>query len=386
MAHDKKVHYGSRQFRLFSLFGFEVKLDLSWLLLALLISWSLGAGVFPVDYPGLPKHIYAWMGIACAIGVFISIVFHEFSHSFVARRFGMPIKGITLFIFGGVAEMEKEPPSPKSEFLMAVAGPLASLLLALIFSQIEALAVARTWPTSVVGVSNMLAYINVVVAIFNLVPAFPLDGGRMFRAVLWYWKNDMRAATYISSRMGKAFGLALMLLGGFAFIQGELIGGMWWFLIGIFLRGAAAASYQQLLLQEVLRDQPVKQFMRRNPVTVPPSTSVQDWIEHYVYRHHFKLFPVVEGSTLLGCISIDKIKQLPRKDWATKTVHELMEPLSSANAVASDMETTKLLSIMVRPDTPSRFMVVDSGRLVGMVSLKDLLELIALKLEIEKPK
>jgi len=136
MARKEKHSIGFGQYRLFSLFGFQVKIDLSWLLLALLISWSLAAGLFPTEYPDLSKQAYAWMGIACAVGVFFSIVFHEFSHSLVARQFGIPIKGITLFIFGGVAEMEKEPPSPKSEFLMAIAGPLASFLLAFIFSRL----------------------------------------------------------------------------------------------------------------------------------------------------------------------------------------------------------------------------------------------------------
>lgn len=373
------------QYRLFSLSGFEVKLDLSWLLLALLITWSLGAGVFPEEYPDLPRRVYAWMGIACAIGVFFSIVFHEFSHSMVARQFGLPIKGITLFIFGGVAEMEEEPPNPRSEFLMAAAGPLASFLLAFLFTEMESLAVAKGWPVSFVGVFDKLALINFVVAIFNLVPAFPLDGGRMLRAALWKWKNDMRVATHISSRIGSAFGLGLMLLGGFSFFQGNFIGGMWWFLIGLFLRGAATASYQQLLLKEVLREKPVKDFMRRNPVTVAPSVTVQDWIDDYVYQHHFKMFPVVDDSGLLGCVSTNRIKQIPRAEWRDKTVGEVMDRVSDANSVPASTETTKLLSTMIRPDTASRFMVVEDGQLVGMISLKDLQELIALKLEIESP-
>ncbi len=383
MARTEKHSIGFRQYRLFSLFGFQVKIDLSWLLLGLLISWSLAAGVFPTDYPGLSKRVYAWMGIACAVGVFFSIVFHEFSHSLVARRFGIPIRGITLFIFGGVAEMEKEPPSPKSEFLMAIAGPLASFLLAFIFSRLEALAVARAWSTPVVGVSHSLAYINMIVAVFNLVPAFPLDGGRMLRAMLWHWKKDLRVATRISSQLGRGFGLALMILGVLAFIQGNFIVGMWWFLIGIFLRGAASATYQQLLLHEVLHDQPVKRFMRRDPVTVSPSITVREWIEDYVYRHHFKMFPVVENSKLLGCIRIQSIKQIPKDEWQNKKVREFMEPCSKTNTISADTETTKLLSAMVRPGKESRYMVVDDDQLVGMISLKDLLELIALKLEIE---
>lgn len=379
----KRGFGGFRRLRLFSLFGFEVRLDLSWLLLALLISWSLGAGVFPGEYPGLPTRVYAWMGVACAIGVFFSIVFHEFSHSFVARFFGMPIKGITLFIFGGVAEMEREPPSPKSEFLMAVAGPIASFVLAFVFYLIENAAIAGHWPLPVVGVSNTLSYINVVVAIFNLVPAFPLDGGRMFRAALWHWKGDMRQATHISSRIGKGFGLLLMFLGVLAVIQGNFIAGMWWFLIGTFLRGAAAASYQQLVLQEVLKGQPVRKFMNTDPVTVPPSISIDAWLEDYVYRHHYKLFPVVEDAKLIGSISFDSIKALPKADRALKKVRDFVDPLSERNAVAADEDTMKVLSAMVRPDTPSRFMVVEAGQLVGMISIKDLLELISLKLEID---
>jgi len=386
MAGNTRKTRGPGQFRLFSLFGFEVKLDLSWLLLALLISWSLGAGVFPDEYPDLPRRVYAWMGVASAIGVFFSIVFHEFSHSFIARRFGLPIKGITLFIFGGVAEMEKEPPSPKSEFLMAAAGPLASFLLAFLLFRIEALAVARDWPISFVGVFDKLAYINVVVAIFNLVPAFPLDGGRMLRAVLWQVKNDMRIATQISSKIGTGFGLAMILLGAFSVIQGNFIGGMWWVLIGVFLRSAAMASYRQLLLQDVLQNKPVREFMRRNPITVPPSISLQEWVEDYVYQYHFKMFPVVRDSELLGCISIDSIKQIPKAAWPGKTVAEVMQPVSEANSVPADAETMKLLSTMIRPDTPSRFMVLEGKQLAGMISMKDLQEFIALKLEIEPPR
>jgi Zn-dependent protease len=386
MPRKDNTSLGFGQYRLFSLFGFEVKLDLSWLLLALLISWSLAAGVFPTDYPGLPKTVYAWMGVTAAVGVFFSIVFHEFSHSLVARHFGMPIRGITLFIFGGVAEMEKEPPSPKSEFLMAVAGPLASFFLAYLFSSFESLAMAGGWPLPIIGVSHILAYINVIVAVFNLVPAFPLDGGRMLRAILWHWKKDLRIATRISSSLGRGFGLALMLLGVIAIVQGNFIGGMWWFLIGIFLRGAAAASYQQLLLHEVLHGQPVERFMKRDPVTVQPSITVRELIEDYVYRHHFKMFPVVENSDLLGCISIENIKQISKEDWPNKKVGELMDPCSKTNTISADTETMKLLSAMVRPDKQARYMVVDDGQLVGMIALKDLLELIALKLEIESPR
>jgi Zn-dependent protease len=385
VARERKGLTGFRQFRLFTLFGFEVRLDLSWLLLALLISWSLGAGMFPADYPGLPPRTYAWMGVAGALGVFFSIVFHEFSHSMIARHYGMPIKGITLFIFGGVAEMEEEPPGPKSEFLMAIAGPLASFLLAFIFARIEAIALLRGWPTPVVGVSNALAYINTVVAIFNLVPAFPLDGGRMLRAALWYFRRDMNSATRIASQMGSGFGFALMLLGIIAFVQGNVIGGMWWFLIGIFLRGAATASYQRLMLHDMLHRQPVSNFMRRDPVTVPPSVTIREWVEDHVYRHHFKMFPVVQDSALLGSVTIDDIREIPKKDWDKVTVRDVMKPCSDDNTITAHMEMEKLLTAMMHPGKQTRYMIVDGERLVGVIALKDVLELVALKMEIERP-
>ncbi len=383
MAIKEKNSMGFGQIRLFSLYGFEVSLDLSWLLLALLISWSVGAGLFPQQYPGLSSVTYAWMGIAVAVGVFFSIVFHEFSHSFVARHFGMQIRGITLFVFGGVAKMASEPPTPKSEFLMALAGPVASFILAYAFLVIEKVATASSWPVAVIGVADVMSWINFTVALFNLVPAFPLDGGRMLRAALWRRKGDLRSATFVSSQIGQGFGLALAIVGIFSLISGNLIGGMWLFLIGLFVRGAASASYQQLVVSEIIRDRPVSEFMRRDPVTVPPSISISEWLEDYVYQSHYKMYPVVEGSRLLGCISINDIKALPKPDRATTKVIELMQSCSPANTIPADMSTAKLLTDIVRPRTQSRYMVVANDRLVGMISLKDLLELISLKLEVD---
>ena len=374
-----------RGFHLFTLFGFEVKLDLSWLLLALLISWSLGAGWFPAQYPELSTYAYAWMGIAVAVGVFFSIVFHEFSHSVVARHYGMPIRGITLFIFGGVAEMESEPPDPKAEFLMAIAGPISSFLLAALLWAAASIADGAAWPQPVAGVLSTLAVINFTVAVFNLAPAFPLDGGRVLRAALWHWRRDLKEATFISSRIGRGFGTALMILGVIAFVGGNLIGGMWWFLIGIFVRGAASSSYQQLVLKDMVEGQPVRRFMRSEPVTVAPSLSIAEWVEDYVYRHHYKMYPVVDGSRLLGCVTVDSLQGLKLDDWPTTKVADLMEDRSESNTVAAGMDTMALLTNILKPAGRSRFMVVDDDRLVGIIALKDLLEIISLKLQIESP-
>lgn len=374
-----------RGFHLFTLFGFEVKLDLSWLLLALLISWSLGAGWFPARYPELSNYAYAWMGVSVAVGVFFSIVFHEFSHSMVARYYGMPIRGITLFIFGGVAEMESEPPNPKAEFLMAIAGPISSFVLAALLWAAASTAQGTALPQPVTGVLSTLAVINFTVAVFNLAPAFPLDGGRVLRAALWHWRRDLREATFISSRIGRGFGTALMILGVIAFVGGNLIGGMWWFLIGIFVRGAASSSYQQLVLKDTIEGQPVRRFMRSEPVTVAPSLSIAEWVEDYVYRHHYKMYPVVDEARLLGCITVDSLQGLRREDWSTTRVADVMEERSASNTVDAGTDTMALLTTILKPAGRSRFMVVEDDRLVGIIALKDLLELISLKLEIESP-
>jgi len=376
---------GLKGYRLFRIFGFDVKLNLTWLLLALLITWTLAAGLFPSDYPGLPQAVYWWMGVAGALGILFSIILHELSHSLVARGLGLSIRGITLFIFGGIAEMEEEPVSPKVEFLIAIAGPLMSVSLALLLFQLERLATNQDWPTAVIGVSHYLAMVNILVAVFNLVPAFPLDGGRMLRAALWQWMQNLRRATRIASQIGVGFGLVLMIFGGLAFIQGNFIGGMWYVLIGAFLRGAAKASYQQLLIHEMLGERAVREFMQDNPVTVSPDVPIAEWVEDYVYRHHFRMFPVVEDSRLLGCITTSDLKNLPREQWDEKMVRDLAIPCSPDNTVSPHCGATELLSKMTRPDANSRFMVVENERLLGVVSLRDLREYISLKLEIGVP-
>jgi Zn-dependent protease/predicted transcriptional regulator len=373
---------GLRGHHLFRIFGFEVKLNLTWLLLALLITWTLAAGFFPADYPDLPAQTYWWMGVAGAVGIFFSIVFHELSHSLIARRFGLPIKGITLFIFGGVAEMQEEPAGAKTEFLMAAAGPLASILLSFVFFQIERLAEAQQWSAALLGVIHYLAVINLVLAVFNLLPAFPLDGGRMLRAALWQWRKDLHSATAIASRIGAGFGVGMMILGGLAFVQGVFISGMWWFLIGTFLRAAAMNSFQQLQIREMLSHQPVSRFMNDEPVTVSPRITVESLLQEYVQQHHYSLYPVVEGERLVGCVTLDAIRNTPEEQRATKTVSELTSPCSAANTVSPDSDAVKLVTEMAGPDANTLYMVVENGRLVGVISLKDFRELIAMKLKL----
>lgn len=391
MSNDKAIRQTEsssplRGYRLFRIFGFEVKLDLSWLLLGLLITWTLARGLFPMDYPNLAESTYWWMGFMGALGILFSIVFHELSHSLVSRYYGLPIRGITLFIFGGMAEMEKEPASPKVEFLMAVAGPLASFFLGLTFFILTWLFVFSNVPTPVVGVFHYLAVINIVLAVFNLVPAFPLDGGRMLRAALWHWKKNLHTATRIASTFGTTFGLVLIILGVIGLFQGNIIGGMWWILIGIFLRGAASASYRQMVFNETLSNKPVSHFMKTDPIVVSPALTIDDVVENYVYQYHYKMFPVVDGDNLVGCVTTRRIKDIPRERWRDTTVGNIATHCSPDNTVPPDKDAAKLVATMARPGASSRFMVVDAGRLLGIVSLKDLTEFISLKLELEPGK
>jgi Zn-dependent protease/CBS domain-containing protein len=373
----------TKQFTLFRLLGFEVKIDLTWLLLALLVTWTLAKGVLPAYFPNLSAETYWWMGISGTAGLLVSIVFHELCHSLVARRYGLPIKGITLFIFGGVAEMEDEPPSPKAEFLMAVAGPVASIILALLLAAAYTTAQQMGLPAAVTGVLYYLAYLNFLLAVFNLIPAFPLDGGRMLRAALWGWKRDIRWATRVSSAAGSGFGLALIILAVLAVLQGNFIVGMWWFLIGMFIRAAAGMSYQRLLMRQTLHGERVLRFMNASPVTAPRSISLQQLVEDYIYKYQHKMFPVVDGSTLAGCITTRDVKAIPRERWAQTTVADVYKPCSSDNTIAADADALEALSLMTRTGN-SRLMVVERGKLVGIIALKDLLRFLSLKLELDE--
>jgi len=371
-----------KRFRLFNLLGFTVSIDLSWIFLAVLITWSLAVGVFPSYVPNLQTTTYWLMGALGALGLFLSIVLHELSHSLVAQHSGLPMKGITLFIFGGVAEMDGEPANPRVELLMALAGPAASLAISAVLFGFSKLGQGLAWPAEVSAVLGYLAVINLVLAAFNLVPAFPLDGGRVLRAALWRWKGDISWATRLAAKIGSGFGAGLIFLGLISVLSGQFVGGIWWFLIGLFLRGAAQGSYQQLLIRQTFAGEPVRRFMQNDPVMVPRSTAVGDFVENYVYRYHHKMFPVVDHGHLLGCVSTREVKELPRDEWYRQTAGSIAAPCNGDNAIGPDDDAMKALSIMSRYHT-SRLMVVEGDRVVGVIALKDLLGLLSLKLELE---
>jgi Zn-dependent protease/CBS domain-containing protein len=370
---------------LFSLFGFKVSVDASWLLLAVLITWSLAVGYFPKAAPGLPKETYWWLGLAGLIGFAFSIVFHELSHSLVARRFDMPIRGITLFIFGGVAEMEEEPPGAKAEFWMAIAGPLMSLFIALVCFLLMGLFVVpgAQSPNPLAVLLGLLAYVNAVLGIFNLVPAFPLDGGRVLRAALWSWKGDIAWATRIAAAAGSTFGFVLIAVGLVNAVTGNLVGGIWWFLIGLFVRGAAGAELARQITRSALSGTPVRRFMSDEVITVPPELPLDRLIEDYFYHHYYKTYPVCQDGRLLGCVSLKAVKAAAAEHAALRTVASVMENCPEDQTVDPDTDSAKALRQMQMAGA-SRLFVAKGGRLVGILALRDLLNFLAIKAELSE--
>jgi Zn-dependent protease/predicted transcriptional regulator len=369
----------SHRFRLFGLFGIDIRVDASWLLLAVLVWWTLASGVFPQFTPGLAAETYRWMGVAGAAGLFASIIFHEMAHAMVARHYGIAIRGITLFIFGGVAEMETEPKNPRSELLMALAGPVASLALAAGLSALVGLAAAVP---AAAGVVRYLALINFVLALFNLVPAFPLDGGRVLRAALWAWRGDILWASRIAATSGNIFGILLIVLGVLDIVRGNFVGGMWQFLIGMFLRGAAESSYEQTVARQTFGSTAVADIMTPGPVGVPPEASVAEFVEDYVYRHHHRVFPVVRQGVLVGQVGTRQAASLDRAHWAATAVAGIMLPIAAEDRIAAGADALDALGRMQRAGR-SRLFVVAGERLVGVVTLRDLMELLSTRLELD---
>jgi Zn-dependent protease/predicted transcriptional regulator len=375
----------SHRIRVFRLLGFTVWIDWSWLLLAILIVWTLAFGYFPRVAPNLDQATYIWMGIVGLCGLAVSIIAHEFAHSVVARRYNMPIRGITLFVFGGVAEMEDEPTSASGEFWMALAGPLTSLALAIIFyfiARAMAAAGAGRAPSPAAAVVAYLAFINGLLAAFNAVPAFPLDGGRILRSVLWGWKGDVLWATRIAGAIGTAFGFGLIVLGLFSALAGNFVAGIWWFLLGMFLQMAARASVERRIARSSLSGVPVSRLMRRDPLSVSPDLSIEHLVRDYFHAHFLKWVPVTAADgRLLGCVDIGDVKKVGRDEWSLRTVRDVMEPCSDDNSIAETRDAARALEQMQRTGK-SRFLVVENGRLTGVLTLRDLMNFLAVRTEL----
>ena len=370
-----------RRVTLFRLFGFEVRLDASWIVIAALVTWSLAAAVFPASYPSLPAAHYWWMGVAGAVGFFLSIVFHELCHSLVANYYKLPMRGITLFLFGGVAEMGAEPQSPKVEFLMALAGPVASVVLGFAFRAVALVGVA--WPLQVLGVFAYLAWINWALAAFNLIPAFPLDGGRVLRAAIWHFRGDFRGATRVASAIGGGFGVLLMAFALYQLLTGYFIPALWYFMLGTFLRNASRVSYEQVLLRSALEGETVSRFMHPNPVVVRPEMSLRQLVEDYLYRYDYKVYPVVaDGDALVGCVASSDVRRVPKEQWDQRQVAEVATACTPENTVTPDTDAIEALA-KIQQNEGKGLIVTDHQHLLATVSARDVMRFLAAKMELQ---
>jgi hypothetical protein len=278
--------------------------------------------------------------------------------------------------------MAEEPSSARAEFWMALAGPLASSLLAALFNAASSLGIELGLPLSVRGVLAYLAVINVMVAGFNLIPAYPLDGGRILRAALWWWKKDVRKATQWTSQVGSGFGIFLMMSGLLrALFFADLIGGVWAFLIGFFLRGAAQTAYGQLITRQTLAGTPVGQIMVARPVTVPADITIAQLVEDYILKLYHEQHPIMRDQEFLGFIGTRQVRLVPRTDWPRRTVAETTVPCSDDTCIDAGADAAQALALMNRIGN-TRLLVTARGKLVGVLALKDLLNFIALRLEL----
>ncbi|MFB3895819.1 MAG: site-2 protease family protein [bacterium] len=361
------------------IFGIQIKLDISWFIILFLVIISMLTIV-----PEGPDWLRWIWSIITALLIFGSVLAHELSHSYVAMKKGIVMRGITLFIFGGVAETSEEPRTAAEEFQIAAAGPEMSLLIAIICWSLVVLSPLLHLGESTVWIINQVKLVNLALVIFNLVPGFPLDGGRLFRAVLWKATKDIRLATRIASGTGRLFGYALMLLGGLLVWRGLMYGsgtifnGFWLFIIGLFLEQTARSSYQQLLLRQTLSGIKVSAVMTKTIVSIPSTMSLQEAVTEYFYKYRYSSFPVVDSGMVKGFIRLPDIKKIDHTRWNIATVADAMIPMQEQYLIDAEVDAIEALNQIMRSDT-RKFMVTQSGTIIGMVTLPDLMALFKIK-------
>ena len=357
--------------KLFRVLGIQISLNYTWFIVFGLIAWSLAAGYFPYHYPGLSRSAHWVMGFLAAVFLFFSVLAHELTHSYIAKREGIEVKEIILFIFGGVSQLTKEPEDPQKELKVAIGVPISSLVLALIFWILSKATSQAPDLILFTGLLGYLAFINLSLAIFNLIPGFPLDGGRVLRAIYWRRTGSLRKATRIAADTGKWVGVGIILLGLLLILLGNLIGGFWFVIIGIFLRSAAEGGVQQVVMKVALEGVKVKELMSRSVISVQPSLRIDRLVEDFYLTHKHITYPVTEGERIVGIITLKQVKEIPRDQWVEKTVREVMMSIQEEIMLDPDGEAVDALQKMIRTGE-GRLPVVKDGKAVGMITRKDI--------------
>ena len=362
--------------------GIQIIIDYSWFIIFFLVIYSMAESIFPATQRHFTTPQYWTMGVVAAILFFASVLLHELAHSFVAQKYGLQVLSIRLFIFGGVAQVSSEPHSGRHEFLIALAGPAMSMALGLFFGMIYGVLFVSGQMPPVAAIAWYLSMANVILAFFNMIPGFPLDGGRILRSILWDRWNDISRATKVVSQLGNAFALFLILLGVLQFLLTQnLISGLWFIFIGLFMKQSATGSYQAVVLKQALAGVQIRQIMTEHVVGVDWLTSVEELVHDYVYKHQFTNFPVFNRDEFLGLVSLDAVKQVSKELWGFKQVRDIMTPVEQVPSLRPTDDATEALAKMVMDDL-GRMPVLENGRLVGIVSRRDIMNLFKIKTDL----
>lgn len=376
--------------RIGRIFGIDINIDWSWIIIFALVAWSLSAS-FSAIHTNWGVGESWFYAIVAAFVFFASVLAHEIAHSLLARTRGVPVKNITLFLFGGVSNIQREPPSPMAEFLIAIVGPLTSFAAGIIFLFLAWVSGPGrlpliTNPTATFSQLNplttlllWLGSVNILVGAFNLIPGYPLDGGRVLRSILWGVSHNLREATRWASYIGQ--GVAwLMIAAGIAMVFGinipllgsGFINGIWLAFIGWFLSNAAQQSYQQTIMQDILKNVEVKRLMDTQPKTVEPGTRVDDLVNNYILRSREDAFPVMMDDTLMGAVTVANVRALSRQEWGTKTVSDIMIPYDRLPLVPPEEEATAAMNMLSGRKLKELF-VVQGRELLGVLRRKDVI-------------
>jgi Zn-dependent protease/CBS domain-containing protein len=353
--------------------GIEIRVHYTWLFAFILIAWSLAQGYFPFSNAGLGTATYWILGVAAALLLFGSVLVHELGHSLLAGARGLHVQSITLFIFGGVSSITKEPSTAKDEFLIAVVGPLTSLVLAGLFWLAGEVLSAGT---AIAAVAGYLAFTNLLLAAFNIVPGFPLDGGRVLRSILWGTTGNLPRATRLASYVGQAVAFAMIGWGVSRLLGGDVFGGLWTAFIGWFLNSGAEASRQQQTVRAVLDEVPVTSVMDASPGFVAPGLTVHDFVFEHTLQRGQRALAVVEAGQLLGIVSITDAKHLAQDAWKTTSVIEVMTR-SPLETLAPEADLSAALELMVEKGV-HQLPIVRDGVLIGMLSRGDVMRYLQL--------
>jgi len=362
------------------LFGVALRLHYSWFIIFVLVTWALTASYFPAVFPdwNLASRIAA--GIITSLLFFGSVLVHELAHSIVSQRQGIPVKSITLFVFGGVSEISEEPKQPKDEFRMAIVGPLTSLIIGGILwgiffgvRNIDSFAAQM-----VTAITYWLGYINLALGVFNLIPGFPLDGGRVFRSIWWWRSRSLKSATRVASTIGRFIGLLFIFGGIYLVFTPYWFNGLWIALIGWFLENAASSSYKQLLLQEMLKGHTASEVMSRDCVLINPETTVDRLVNDNILTSGRRCFPVVAVALNIGLMTLHNIRAVPRDRWTTETVKSAMTPFDKLKWVGPDEELSSLMRLLQENDI-NQVPVVQDNQVIGMVTRENLLNFVNIR-------